>query len=165
MRSREKISPHVSYTEATKSITAIEKGVANTPNEQELANMRAISQRIFEMVRSKFKVPIAVTSFFRSVKLNKYIPGASSTSQHCKGEAMDLDADVYGMVTNREIFDYIKDCLEFDQLIWEHGDKNEPAWVHVSLKRLGNNRKQVLKAYKAKHWTGKLITKYEHYKG
>ena len=55
-----------------------------------------------------------------------------ATSQHCQGRALDLDADVFGRVTNAEIFHYIKDCLDFDQLIWEFGDDSNPAWVHVS---------------------------------
>lgn len=164
MRSRELISPNVTYTEATKSDTAIKHGIDNTPNELQLANMRSVAQNIFQPVRNRFRVPIAITSFFRSEKLNRKI-GGSRTSQHCAGEAMDIDADVMGMVSNREIFNYIKDNLVFDQLIWEFGDNYEPAWVHVSFKRIGINRGQILKAVKIKDWRGKLVTQYQKYNG
>ena len=91
--------------------------------------------------------PIAVTSGYRSRELNDAI-GGSSRSQHCYGEALDLDADVYGVITNKDIFHYIQDNLNFDQLIWEFGTDEEPAWVHVSYRRNGGNRKAVLKAIK-----------------
>lgn len=153
------ISKHLTYREATKSRTAITHGINNDPDEYQLLNMLSLAQNIFEPVREHFKVPIAVTSFFRSDALNKRIRGASG-SQHTKGEAMDLDADVYGDLTNKQIFNYIKDCLVFDQLIWEFGDDNEPAWVHVSFKKVGHNRGQMLKAFKDVNWAGKPVTKY-----
>lgn len=165
MRQDNRISKHVSYKEATKSKTAIQNGIDNTPDTIQLANMRNVAENIFEQVRGRFCVPIFVSSFFRSEELARFIPGSSTKSQHCKGEAMDLDADVYGMITNRDIFDYIKDNLEFDQLIWEHGDDKDPAWVHVSLKRNGYNRKEILVAYKERQWTGKFKTKYKYYEG
>jgi zinc D-Ala-D-Ala carboxypeptidase len=163
MRSRKKISKNITYTEATKSNTAIKYGIDNTPSEIEMEAMKYVAENVFQKVREKFKVPIAVTSFYRSVKLNKKI-GGSSTSQHCKGEAIDLDADVFKMVTNKEIFDYIYKNLEYDQLIWEYGTNKEPAWVHVSLKKC-NNRKQALVAYKESNWNGKTVTKYKNYEG
>lgn len=163
MRTHNRISRHVSYKEATKSRTAIKNGIDNTPDAIALANMRHVAENIFEPVRNRYCVPIFVSSFFRSTELARYIPGSSTKSQHCKGEAMDLDADVYGMITNRDIFDYIKDNLEFDQLIWEHGDDEDPDWVHVSLKRNGHNRRNILVAYKEKNWKGNYVTKYKHY--
>lgn len=161
MRSRQRISEHIGYTEATKSNTATKHGIDNTPDAEAMLNMQHIAKKIFEPLRDRFKVPIAVSSFYRSKELNKKI-GGSSRSQHCKGEAMDLDADVYGMVSNRELFYYIKNNLEFDQLIWEFGTDYEPAWVHVSLKRNGINRNKVLKAVKVKDWKNTLITKYQN---
>ena len=101
---------------------------------------------VFVPLREHFGVPIGVTSFFTDSITNAVI-GRSDNSQHSKGEAIDIDADVYGKVTNREIFYYILDNLPFDQLIWEFGDECNPRWVHVSLKAFGN-RKQVLRAYK-----------------
>lgn len=162
MRSYDSISKHVSYREATKSRTAVKEGIDNTPSSEALASMQNVAEKIFEPVRGHFCVPIAVTSFYRSPTLNKAV-GGSGSSQHVKGEAMDLDADVFGMITNASIFNYIRTQLEFDQLIWEHGDSIEPDWVHVSLKASGINRKQILVAYKKKDWRGNLVTKYKNY--
>lgn len=158
---KNKISKHISYTEATKSRTAIKESIDNTPDELTLEKMRHVAETIFEPLRQRYRVPIAITSFYRSPKLNKAI-GGSSSSQHVKGEAIDIDADVYGAVSNRQIFNYIKDNLDFDQLIWEFGDNREPAWVHVSAKKEGN-RKNILIAYKVKDWRGKEVTKYKYY--
>jgi len=164
MKSHRKISTNISYTEATKSITAIQKTIDNTPDTIALSNMRYIAENIFEVIRVRFCVPIAVSSFYRSPELNKEI-GGSSNSQHVKGEAMDIDADIYGVITNKYIFDFIKDNLQFDQLIWEFGDDKEPEWVHVSLTRCSENRKQILQAYKKKNWRGAYTTKYKVYEG
>lgn len=160
MKYNDRVSKNISYGEATKSATAIKKGIDNTPDAEQLANMRYIAENIFEKVRGHFKCPIAVSSFFRCAELNKAV-GSKITSQHGKGEAMDLDADVYGIITNKCIYNYIKKNLEFDQLIWEFGDDNNPAWVHVSLTQNGSNRKQCLKAYQERDWRGKMVTKYK----
>lgn len=141
-----KISKHISYREATKSNTAIKYGIHNEPSQIQLLAMKELAEKVFEPLRIHFNVPIAVTSFYRSEELNKRI-GGSSTSQHCKGEAMDLDGDVYNNISNAAIFGYIAENLEFDQLIWEFGDNVEPNWVHVSYKS-GSNRKQILRAVK-----------------
>jgi len=153
----EKISKHITLAEATKSQTAKRKGINNEPDAYELQAMKLVAEKIFEPIREHFNVPISVTSFFRSKRLNTAI-GGSATSQHCTGEAMDLDADVFGGVTNKEIFDYIKNNLEFDQLICEFPDSSgNPSWVHVSYSKI-NNRKQILKALK-----GDKRTIYLHY--
>jgi len=150
------ISKNISYKEATHSTTAKRLGIDNTPNAEQFSNMVYVAEGIFQPIREHFGTPIYISSFFRSEALNKAIRGSAS-STHKKGEAMDLDADVYGKITNADIFHYIKDNLEFDQLIWEFGTDAEPAWVHVSLSKR-NNRKQILKAYRV---DGK--TKYEIY--
>jgi hypothetical protein len=127
----------------------------NTPNETELAAMKLLAQHVFEPLRTYVSMkrgkdsPIKINSFFRSDEVNKAIGGAVdkngiSSSQHCKGEAMDIETN-YPDFNNRFLFLAIKDKSAFDQLIWEFGDENEPAWVHVSYKKEGN-RKQVLKA-------------------
>jgi hypothetical protein len=152
------ISKNISYKEATLSTTAKRLGIDNTPNAEEMSNMRHVAENVFQPVREHFDTPIYVSSFYRSEALNKAIKGSSS-STHVKGEAMDLDADVYNKVTNAEIFHYIKDNLEFDQLIWEFGTDQNPDWVHVSLSK-GVNRKQVLVA---KRVHGKTV--YEFYNG
>lgn len=143
------ISEHITYREATKSITASRNGIDNKPNQEQLLNMKFWADTIFEPLREFLgNKSIGLASFFRIVLLNALI-GGSKKSQHCKGEAGDIDADIYNNgITNRQIFDFIKDCCDFDQLIWEFGDEEEPEWVHVSTKRDGNNRKQILVAYK-----------------
>ena len=138
------VSKNISYKEATRSDTAKRLGIDNTPNAEQFSNMIHVAENVFQPVREHFDAPIYVSSFFRSEALNKAI-GGSSSSTHMKGEAMDLDADVYGKVSNGMIFHYIKDNLEFDQLIWEFGSDNEPAWVHVSYVE-DDNRGEVLRA-------------------
>jgi hypothetical protein len=150
------ISKNITYKEATHSTTAKRLGIDNTPNAEQFSNMVYVAENVFQPIREHFGVPIYVSSFFRSEALNSAIRGSSS-STHMKGEAMDLDADVFGKVTNAQIFHYIKDNLEFDQLIWEFGTEDEPAWVHVSLSK-GNNRNQILVAKKVE---GKTV--YEFY--
>ncbi len=144
-RNMKSISEHISYYEATFSLTAIRKGIANVPNATHLANMQALAIHIFEPLRHYFGVPIKINSMFRSLTLNRSIGGASH-SQHCKGQAMDID-DTLGGITNAVIFQYIKDNLPFDQLIWEFGARQNPSWVHVSYKSNGKNRGQILRAY------------------
>jgi hypothetical protein len=151
-----RISKHISYKEATRSITAIRLGIDNKPFEYELGNMKAVAENIFEPLRKWVGGAIKVTSFFRSEKLNKAI-GGSATSQHCQGRAIDID-DVYGYKTNAEMFNYIKDNLDFDTIIWEFGTDDNPDWIHVSYVSNERNRGRVLKAIKE---NGK--TKYLNY--
>ena len=141
-----KLSENLSLAEVTKSATAIKHGIANEPTPEHLQNLKDIAENVFQPIRDHFSMPIAVSSGYRSNALNELI-GGSKRSQHSKGQALDLDADVYGGVTNREIFIYIKENLDYDQLIYEFGTDEEPAWVHVSYKSQGN-RREVLKAYK-----------------
>lgn len=152
---RDKISKHISYEEATYSTTAKRLGIDNTPDDFQLASMVLVAEKVFEPLREHFCVPIGVTSFFRSEPLNTALRG-SKTSSHMKGEAIDIDGDLYGTVNNADIFNYIADNLEFDQLIWEFGNDNQPAWVHVSYSCEGN-RMQKLKAYKS---NGRTAYKY-----
>lgn len=141
-----KISKYFTYAEATKSQTAVRKGVDNIPDEHQLESMKYLALNILDKVRDFIGNALATTSFFRAPLLNISI-GGSRTSQHCKGEAADIDCDVFGYGTNSEVFYYIRDNFIFDQLIWEFGDKNNPAWVHVSVKASGNNRGEVLRVY------------------
>ena len=148
---KDNISEHITYDEATASSKAKELKINNDPNSKQLANMKLLAENIFEKVREHFDTPIYISSFFRSSKLNTKIKG-SSTSQHCAnvGAAMDIDADVYKGVSNSEIFNYILENLNFDQLIWEFGNDENPDWVHVSYVSDILNRKEVLKAYRDK---------------
>ena len=140
-----KISKYISYEEAIKSQTAERKNIDNQPDTEQTERMKYVAKSVFDKVREAMGVPLYVSSFFRCPELNKAI-GGSKTSQHCLGEAIDIDHPTL----NKKVFEYIKDNLKFDQLIWEFGDESSPAWVHVSLKKDGVNRKQVLIAYKDK---------------
>lgn len=136
------ISKYISIDEATHTNT----GLANIPNEEQLAAMQHVATKVFDKCREHFNCALGVNSFFRSEAVNKAVGGAFS-SQHKSGEAIDIDARKYGGTSNARLFHYIKDNLQFDQLIWEFGDNAEPAWVHVSLKTTGN-RGEVLQAVK-----------------
>ena len=142
------ISKHISEKEATKSITALRLGIANTPNGTALANMKILAEKIFEPLRKFVGGPITLKSMFSSDALNKQI-GGSSRSQHCQGNAMDID-DIYGYKTNKEMFDFIKENLDFDQLIYEFGNEENPDWVHVSYVDKEKNRNKILKAVRDK---------------
>lgn len=142
-----KISKYLTLTEVTKSETAIRKGIDNTPDKEHLENIKYTAENIFDPVREFIGGPLFASSFYRSPQLNSAI-GGSKTSQHSKGEAVDMDCDRYGVSNNKAVFDYIKDNLPFDQLIWEFGDRTNPAWVHASIKKT-KNRHEVLRAYKA----------------
>jgi len=139
------LSPNLSLAEVTKSATAKRLGIANEPTIEHLENLKAVAENIFQPIRNHFGVPVAVTSGYRSEALNSAIKG-SSTSQHCKGEAMDIDAQVFGKISNKQVYEYIKENLEYDQLIHEFGTDDEPDWVHVSFKREGGNRGERLRA-------------------
>tara|TARA_R100000908_G_scaffold35774_1_gene16415 strand:- start:203 stop:664 length:462 start_codon:yes stop_codon:yes gene_type:complete len=144
----ERISEHVSYKEGVRSNTATRLDIDNIPDGYSEANMVAIAYNIFEPLRKWVGGPIKINSFFRSKKLNQAI-GGSSRSQHCQGRAMDLD-DTFGHKTNAEMFNYIADNLNYDQIIWEFGDDENPDWVHVSYVSEDENRGRALRAYKEK---------------
>lgn len=144
----DKISRNITMYEATKSWTAIKNGIENTPDAKQLFNMKLLAENIFEPLRLGLgNFPIAIVSFFRCLLLNSKIGGADN-SQHIaiNGAAMDIDVDDSIYLYNYQVFNFIKDNLEFDQLIWEFGDKLNPDWVHVSYNQ-GKNRKQILVAY------------------
>ena len=145
------ISNHISYREGVYSTTAKRLGLNNTPNDEQLNNMELIAHEVFEPLRAYVGGPIKINSFFRSPKLNKAI-GGSSKSQHCKGQAMDID-DTYGRMTNAEMYHFIKEHLDFDQIIWEFGDDDNPDWIHVSYVSPEDNRKRCLKAYRENNKT------------
>ena len=129
----------MTLAEFESSPTATSKGISNSMNSAEIEAAKLLCEKVFEPIRAFVGGPIKINSGFRSAALNRAI-GGSSTSQHCKGEAIDIPV-------GSKVFHYIKDKLDFDQLIWEFGDRNEPQWVHVSYKKSGN-RKQVLRATK-----------------
>jgi hypothetical protein len=138
------LSKYVSYNEMIASDTAKRLGIKNIPSEEYVRNAIFLSTNVFDPLREHFGVPIYVSSLFRSPELNKAIGGALN-SQHMKAEAMDIDAERFGGVTNKQLFDFIRNNLVFDQLIWEFGTDKEPEWIHVSYSRT-KNRGEVLKA-------------------
>jgi len=138
------LSKHVTLKEFQASGLATLRNLNNEMSESQIASAKLLCENVFEPLRLYLNTPIKISSGFRSVQLNKMI-GGSATSQHTKGEAMDLQINAKG-------FNFIKDKLEFDQLIWEFGNDEQPSWVHVSFS--SRNRKQVLKASKK---NGKII--------
>jgi len=141
------LSENLTLAEVTKSNTAKRLGIDNAPTAEHLHNLKLVAQNIFQPIREHFKKPINVSSGYRSKALNDATPGSSATSQHCSGEALDLDQDSMNTgITNKMVFDYIKNNLDFDQLIWEFGTDTNPDWVHVSYESTGRQRKQILKA-------------------
>lgn len=146
-----KISDHLTLREVTKSNTADRRGIDNTPTDEHLENLKVVAEKVFEPLRNHFGVPIGISSGYRSEELNKAVRG-SKTSHHCKGMALDIDADIFGKITNKEIFNFILHNLEFTQLIWEFGTDDEPNWVHVGYDP-NNLKKQVLRARKGGKYT------------
>lgn len=140
------ISKHISYKEGVYSRTATRLGIKNNPNAEQMENMITIAEEVFEPLRAYVGGPIKINSFFRSPELNKAI-GGSTKSQHCHGQAIDLD-DTFGRCNNAEMYEFIKKYLDFDQIIWEFGNDENPDWVHVSYVSPNQNRKRCLQAYK-----------------
>ena len=144
-----KLSEHLDLSEVIRSESAKRNGISNMPTEQHIANLKLLADKVFEPIRAHFRCPIYISSAYRSIELNRAVKG-SLTSQHCSGEAIDLDMDgTPNGVTNKMVFDFIKNNLEFDQLIWEFGTDSNPDWVHVSYESTGKQRKQVLKAIRS----------------
>jgi hypothetical protein len=143
------LSENLSLAEVVKSNTAKRLGINNNPTPEHLENLKLVAKHIFQPIREHFKKPINVSSGYRSKALNDATPGSSPTSQHCTGEALDLDQDDMNTgVTNKMVFEFIKNNLNFDQLIYEFGNDQNPDWVHVSYESTGRQRKQILRAVK-----------------
>jgi len=141
-----KLSKNLSLAEVTKSTTAKRLGINNVPDDEwVIENLRQVAINVFQPLRDAFQCPIYVSSGYRGPELNRDI-GGSLRSQHMEGRALDLDADVYGNCTNSQIFDWIRENVTFDQLVWEFGDQDNPDWVHVSYVHDGVNRGRCLKA-------------------
>ena len=137
-----KLSENFTLAELTKSSTATRLGIDNTPTPEQLENLLELCNKVLQPLRDAIG-PIRISSGLRVPALNKAI-GGSKTSQHCaiNGAAADIDVE-----DNKKVFDYIKDNIQFDQLIWEFGNEKQPDWVHVSY-HYGKNRGQILRAVK-----------------
>ena len=137
-----KLTENLTLLEATKSNTAIRLGIDNTPPPAIVERMVETAEKIFQPLRDALG-PIRVSSFYRSPDLNRAI-GGSKTSQHCKGEAIDMQGI---LASNKILFNSACDLEDYDQIIWEFGTLEEPDWVHVSYSKT-HNRKQILRATK-----------------
>jgi hypothetical protein len=150
-----KLSDNFSVIEFTKSQTAERKGIQNNPNEIHTIAMVELCLNVLERVRSAFGKPVTINSGYRSPALCEAI-GSKSTSQHCDGEAADIE--IYG-VSNYDLAKYIEKNLNFDQLILECWDGIEPnsGWVHVSYVNENANRKEVLTYTRQNGYTKGII--------
>ena len=128
--------------ELCRSETADAKGIDNSPSAVVRGNLEALVSNVLDPLREAFGKPIIVNSGYRSTLLNNSVGGAKN-SQHTRGEAADITAE--DVKDNKQLFEIIRENLPFDQLIWEKGTRTYPAWIHVSFKREGRNRKQILK--------------------
>ena len=151
---KQKLSENFTLSEMVKSETALRHGLDNIPGQTEVDNLRLLAEKVLQPVREHYKKGVKVNSGFRHPEVNAAV-GGSKTSDHCKGQAADIE--IPG-VANADLAEWIKDNLEFDQLIYEFGNDTNPDWVHVSYESTGKQRKQVLRAYKE---AGK--TKYKPY--
>jgi 4-hydroxy-3-methylbut-2-en-1-yl diphosphate synthase IspG/GcpE len=138
-----KLSKNFTLSEIIHSNTAKRLGINNAPNKEHLKNMQVLVRDLIQPIRDALG-PIRISSGYRNPELNRAI-GGSSKSQHCKGEALDLQYWSKGKMSNKEIYDWVvKSGIEFDQMINEF----DYSWIHISLKSNGKNRKQILEAYK-----------------
>lgn len=144
------LSANFTLQEMTKSQTATRQGIDNTPTDSHVNSLQSLCREVMEPVRDEFKRPVTVTSGYRSKALCKAI-GSKATSQHAKGEAADFE--ISG-VSNHKIAEWIRDNLEFDQLILEFYNPKGPSsgWVHVSYKGVDVNRKECL-TYNGKRYS------------
>ena len=140
-----KLSKNFTLSEFSKSQTALRLDIDNTPQGEHLEAAKALFENVVQAVRDQFG-PTTINSGYRGPELNKAV-GGSATSQHCKGEAVDIECPG---VPNADIAQWIHDNLEYDQLILEFYTPGIPdsGWVHVSYKAEGGNRKQALTAMK-----------------
>lgn len=148
------LSKNLALAEVMRSETAKRKGISNMPTPEHIENFKKLAENVFQPIREHFGIPIHISSGYRSKALNAAV-GGSLSSQHCQGEAIDIDMDGTS-ITNKQVFDFIRENVNFDQMIWEFGTDTNPDWVHVSYESTGKQRKQVLKAVKQ---AGKTIYK------
>ena len=140
-----RLSKNFTLSEIVKSNTAKRLGIENAPNKEHLKNMQELISDLIQAIRDAIG-PIRISSGYRNPQLNRAI-GGSAKSQHCKGEALDLQFWKDGKMCNKEIYDWvIKSGIEFDQMINEF----DFSWIHISLKNGEKNRRLILEAYKDK---------------
>jgi len=148
-----KLSKNLSLSEVTYSQTAIRKDIDNSPTDTHIENLKYVAEKVFQPIREHFGVPIYISSGYRSKALNEAI-GGSQTSFHSHGMALDLDQDGRNKgVSNADVFYYIKDNLQFTELIWEFGTEDNPNWVHVAIAPGRENEKNIKIAQKVNNRT------------
>jgi hypothetical protein len=140
-----KLTANFSLNELTQSETALRKGLDNTPPEQIVANLKVLAEKVLQPIREHYGKGVKVNSGYRSPEVNASV-GGSRTSDHCKGQAADIE--IPG-VANADLAKYIKDSLQFTQLILEFYTPGVPdsGWVHVSYDP-SNLKCQVMTAMK-----------------
>jgi zinc D-Ala-D-Ala carboxypeptidase len=146
------LSKHFTLEEMTKSMTATRKGIDNIPGPGEIKNLGDLCYEVLEPLRAHFDLPVTISSGYRSEALCEAI-GSKKTSQHAKGQAVDLEIN---SIPNIKTAYWLQNNVDFDQLIMEFYDKDDPAggWIHISYHESGSNRKQVLT------FDGKKYTRY-----
>tara|TARA_A100001201_G_scaffold38161_1_gene40058 strand:+ start:882 stop:1349 length:468 start_codon:yes stop_codon:yes gene_type:complete len=146
------LSKNFTLNEFTKSVSAIRNGIDNSPNAEHIRNIQLLVKYVLQPLREGLNKPVRITSGYRSEALNKLIKG-SKKSQHCKGQAADLQFKVDGVMNNKMIWDKVIELgLPFDQMINEFNY----SWIHISYNH-EYNRKSLLEAYKE---SGKTKYKY-----
>jgi len=155
MNRNEKLSDHFTLGELIRSATAERKGIDNMPPNEFISKLKRLCTEVLEPIRSHFGIPFRPNSGFRSEELNREI-GGSSKSQHCLGEAVDIE--IPG-VSNYDLARWVNDNLEFDQLILECYRPGEPnsGWVHVSLKAEGLENRMAALTYSNRTYSEGLI--------
>lgn len=150
-----KLSNNFTLGELTKSSTAERSGIDNTPSDEEVHALRQVAIMILQPVREYYGVPFIPNSGFRCIKLNRAI-GSKDTSQHTKGQAVDFEIPGIG---NYDLAGWIKDNLDFDQLILECYKPGEPSsgWVHCSYVSKEDNRHKALTYDGKKYLNGLLL--------
>ncbi len=145
------LSKNLTLAEMVRSESAKRHNINNQPTAQHLENMRYLAEKIFQPIRDHFGFKILISSGYRSAALNAKI-GGSNSSFHSKGCAIDIDND-NTLITNKQIFEFIKENLEFTELIWEKGSDTNPAWVHVAIVKGREKEKEILKTKDGKTYT------------
>lgn len=137
-----RLSPNFGLAELTRSWTAQQRGLDNTPDDAALAALHRLAEHILEPVRARFGVPFSPTSGYRSAEVNRAV-GGSPRSQHLRGEAADFSIPGVGALT---IARFIRDHLSFDQVILATGPGGDPqqGWLHCSYRGAEENRRELL---------------------
>lgn len=141
-----RLSNNLELAEVIRSESAKRNGITNMPTAEHIENLKELAEKVFQPIRDHFKVPIRVSSGYRSKELNAKIPNASKTSDHSFGRAIDIDMDGTS-ITNNQVFNFIKDNLKFKQLIFEFPVNGQASWIHVSYDK-NNLKNEILVAKK-----------------